>query len=357
MKLKKTIYPVMISAILFLFGCSTQINEKPIEPVKYVKVEKIVDQQLVEKLVFNGIIKEKSLTSISFRVGGPLTKLNVKPGDFVKAGELIAEIDKRDYELQVQSTKVQFNQMQGEFERYKQLFEKGKIPANSYEKIESGYLMAKTAYENAVNKLKDSKLTAPVSGYIYEKFVENFQTVNPGQVVVSIIDLSQLEVIISIPESQLTKIKNSSKNLLEVKNANVSNLPISILSISEKAKDDGMYEMKFTFNNNSKLKISPGMSAEISMICDQEASTIKIPSSAVFYEENTTRVWVFDSISKVVNKRNVRIKNISSGGKVEVISGLSPNDIIVIAGVHSLYENQVVRPVQPQSPTNIGGLL
>ena len=357
MKLKKITYSVMMFNMLMLFGCSTQIDEKPIESIKYVKVEQIADHQIADRLVFNGTIKEKSLTSISFRVGGPMTKLLVKQGDYVKIGELIAEIDKRDYELQVQSTKAQFDQLQGEHERYKQLFEKGKIPANSYEKIESGYLMAKTAYENALNKLKDSELRAPVSGYIYEKFVENFQTVNSGQAVVSIIDLSQLEVIISIPESQLSKIRNSNKNLLEVKNANVSNLPVSILSIGEKAKDDGMFEMKFVFNNSSNLNISPGMSAEISMLCNQQASIINIPAAAVFYEENKTCVWVYDSISKVVKKRNVNIKNISSGGKVEVLSGLNSNDIIVIAGIRSLHENQLVQPVQPQSPTNIGGLL
>ncbi len=82
---------------------------------------------------------------MSFRVGGPLISFNVKSGDFVRKGQVIAAIDKRDYQLQVQSTKAQFQQLRGEYERYKELYGKDKIPANSYEKIESGYLKQVTS--------------------------------------------------------------------------------------------------------------------------------------------------------------------------------------------------------------------
>ncbi len=348
---------IAMSLTLFLFGCGGVNEEQKLTHAKYVKVEKVSNQHFNDKMVFNGVIKEKSLNSISFRIGGPLKKFLVNQGDYVKKGDLIAKIDKRDYQLQVQSTKAQYEQVSGEYERYKALFSKNKIPANTYEKIESGYLLAKTAYENAVNQLNDSELRAPFSGYIHEKFVENFQTIGPGQAVVSIVDLSKLEIVISIPENQLSKIKNSTSNFLSVKNANISELPVSILSIGEKAKNDGLFEMRFELDNQKSLKVFPGMSAEISMLCSAHERAIDVPISAVFYNESKTWVWVLNNETKQIKKREVQIKNIHSGGRVEVLSGLQPNEIIVTAGVNSLLDNQLVEPLKTKSSTNIGGLL
>ncbi|MCK5023857.1 MAG: efflux RND transporter periplasmic adaptor subunit, partial [Candidatus Aenigmarchaeota archaeon] len=293
MKLNKTIY--LLVAILFAFtGCKNEKQAPQDETIKYVKVETITNGNGKNKLVFNGKIKEKSLTSLSFRVGGPLTRLNVQPGDYVRAGQVIASIDKRDYELQLQTTKAQFQQLEGEYKRYKQLVEKDKIPENTFEKIESGYLMAKTGYENAQNQLRDTGLKAPFSGYIHEKFTENFQTVGPGQPVVSIIDLSQLEVVVSVPETQLQKVKNNNSSFLDVKNANVADLPVAMQSISEKAQNDGLYKVKFSFMNNKELNIAPGMTAEVSMHCRNKNSVTTISSSAIFHQKNNNYVWVYN---------------------------------------------------------------
>ena len=343
--------------MLFLVGCSRQEETEKRSVSKYVKIEKVSNVDTRDKLVFNGLIKEKSLSNIAFRVGGLLNELKVNTGEYVLKGQLVASIDKRDYQVQLNANQAQYEQLKEEYDRYEKLFEQQKIPANSYEKIKSGFLMAKSAYENSKNQLEDTELKAPLSGYIHEKFVERFQTIGPGQAVVSIVDLSQLEIVISIPENQLAKIKNSSKSYLNVKNANISEFPVSVLSIGEKAAEDGLFEMKFVFDNNKNLEAFPGMTAEIIMLCNQGSKIIDIPISAVFYENNSTCVWVLNQKTKHIKKRNISLKNISSDGRIEVLSGLNVNEIIVTAGVHSLFDDQLVEPIKPQSSTNIGGLL
>jgi RND family efflux transporter MFP subunit len=356
MKFKSLILTISAVSALLLASCGSKEKEEA-PKAKYVKVEQVFSQKGGGKLVFNGQIKEKSLTTLSFRVGGPLVRLNVKTGDYVRKGQIIASIDKRDYKLQVQSTKAQYEQLKGEYERYKELYEKNKLPANSFEKIESGYLMAKTGYENAVNQLNDTELRAPFSGYIYEKKAENFQTVGPGVPIVSIIDLSSLEVVISVPENQILNIKRSSDNYLEVKNAGVSNFPVSIISIGEKAKRDGLYEVKLSFANNKELNISPGMSAEVTMYCKGEAASKTIPSAAVFYKDNKTCVWLYNTGTKTISQKEIQVKGIISDGKIEVLNGLSIGDSIVTTGVNSLSEGQTVEPIKKPASTNIGGLL
>ncbi|NJO88616.1 MAG: efflux RND transporter periplasmic adaptor subunit [Chloroflexia bacterium] len=345
MKIKVSILAIGVAGTLLLSACGHNRKEEA-QKAKYVKVEQVFSQKGGGKLVFNGQIKEKSLSTLSFRIGGPLVRFNVKTGDYVQKGQIIAAIDQRDYQLQVQSTKAQYEQVKGEYARYKELHDKNKIPANSYEKVESGYLMAKTAYENAVNQLRDTELRAPFSGYIYEKMVENFQTVGPGVPIVSIIDVSSLEAVISVPENQILNIKRSSDNYLNVKNANVSNLPVSIVSIGEKAKQDGLYEVKLSFANSKELNISPGMSAEVTMYCKGENVSNTIPASAVFYKDNKTCVWLYNTGTKSVSQKEIEVKGIISDGKIEVSGGLGVGDSIVTTGVNSLSEGQTVEPIQ-----------
>ncbi|MGQ8338125.1 efflux RND transporter periplasmic adaptor subunit [Sunxiuqinia sp. A32] len=357
MKASSTICLIFAATLFTLISCSNKGNEPKAETIKFVKVETINTSASQNKLVFNGKIKERSLTSLSFRVGGPIAELNVQPGDYVVAGQVIASIDNRDYELQVASTKAQWQQLQGEYNRYKQLVEQDKIPENTFEKIESGYLMAKTRYDNALNQLKDTELKAPFSGYIYEKFTENHQTVGAGTPIVSIIDISQLEVVVSVPENLLQKVKSDKTSFLDVKNAQVSQLPIQLTSVSEKTMKDGMYEVKFSFANNEKLKIAPGMTAEVSLIGDAQNSILTIPSSAVFHEVSNNYVWVFNSSTQKIGKQQIEIGALRSGGRIEVTSGLKSGDQIVTAGVHSVTDGQKVRPIAPQTATNVGGLL
>ena len=354
----KSIFLVLAAAFFALSGCKNSTEEAPqAETIKNVKVETVSDGVVQSSMTLNGKIKEKSLTSLSFRVGGPLKKLNVKQGDYVRAGQVIAEIDKRDYQLQLETTKAQFEQVEGEYNRYKQLIDQNKIPENTFEKIKSGYLMAQTAYENAENQLQDTELKAPFSGYIYEKFVENYQTVGAGIPIVSIIDNSHLEVVVSISESQLNRVKSDKKSFVNIANAAIKQLPVKLLSVSEKAMSDGLYEVKFSFENKDDLKVAPGMTAEVTVYCQAEENKLSVAATAIFHEKTNTYVWVYNPSSGKVEKREVKIALDGTQGRVNLVSGVNNGEQVVTAGVNYLVEGQKVKPLTTPAVTNIGGLL
>lgn len=356
MRFHRTSYLLLIVFLAFV-GCKNKNETTQNQAIKYVKVKTINNGVTESKMIFNGKIKEKSLTSLSFRVGGPLAKLTVETGDYIRTGQVIATIDKRDYELQVQTTKAQYQQLEGEYKRYKQLVEKDKIPENTFERIKSGYLMAQVVYENAQNQLQDTELKAPFSGYVYEKFVENHQTVGSGDPIVSVIDLSHLEAVVSVSESQLQRVKSYKESFLTVSNAQINKLPVKLLSVSEKTKDDGLYEVKFAFKNSEELKIAPGMTAEVTMYSQAQNGNLTVPASAVFHKKTSDYVWIYNPSSKIVKKRKIEIADIKSKGKVAVVSGLSGGEQVVTAGVHYLVDGQEVKPIQTPSATNVGGLL
>lgn len=357
MNKQKTHILLFVGAILiFLSSCKNEehiITKKP----KYVKISQVIDSENTQTLVFNGVIKENKLSSLSFRVGGPLIKLEVKPGDYIEKGELIAQIDSRDYQLQLNSTKAQYEQIKGEYDRYQQLYDKDKIPANSFEKIKSAYLMAEVAYTNAKNQIYDTKLLAPYSGYIHEKKTENFQTVGPGQEIVTIIDLSKLKVIINVPESKISDIQKDNKNYLNINNLHINHLPIRINSISEKTYKNGLYQVEFIFKNENEMTISPGMTAEVSIEITHDDKNISIPSSALHYKNDKTCVWVYDYKTQTIKQRAIEVKGMTKDGNISVMSGISFGETVITTGVTCLTEGQIVEPIKPISETNIGGLL
>ncbi len=348
---------ITCTSLFLMTSCNTECGEKE-QSTRFVKVEKVSTNNAVTDLTFNGNIKEKSTTQVSFRVGGPLTKLDVNIGSYVKKGQTISVIDQRDYRLQVQTAKAQYMQAKGEYERYNELYKKKKLPENTLEKLEAGYLMAKAAHENAGNALKDTELKAPVSGYIFEKFTENYQTVGPGQPIVSIVDMSKQEVVIHVPASKLSEINEDRKVYCSVQNAGVTNIPAELTNVAKKAGADNLYEVRFQLNLDPKTNIKPGMSAEV--LIDGYVNTpesISVPVGAVFHSNRKNYVWVYNAQTSVVKKREVAVKNLNNNGRVSIRKGINAGEQIVTAGIHSLVENQQVKPIQERSKTNIGGLL
>ena len=333
-------------------------EEQKVVKEKYVKTYQVSSATSDSENTYNGSIKEKSLTAISFRVAGPVLELEVVSGDFVKKGDVIAKIDPRDYQLQLQSAEAQYKQAKSEYERYKVLADRKTIPQNTFERVESGYLLAKTAYENAVNQLEDTELIAPFDGYVFEKFAEQFQTVNIGEPIMSLVDLSHAEVVISISESQLKKFKQNPKSYVSINDIGLDRKEIKLLSIAEKAAQDGTYEIKYVLNDPSKYGVLPGMTAELSIEENNNTlSVLSIPISALFTENNANYVWVYNKANKKINKRKIEVAEILEDGKINVVSGLKPQEIIISAGVFTLSEGQSVKPLKAVSKSNIGGLL
>jgi RND family efflux transporter MFP subunit len=357
MNLKDLAKGFILIGAFFLVSCSENESKEITKHLKYVKIEKVSSQNANQELIFNANIKEKSLNMLSFRVGGPMTQLNVQAGEFVQKGQVIAQIDKRDYETQLATRRAQYEQIKAEYERYQELHDKSKIPDNSYEKVKSGYLMAKAAYENAVHQLEDTELKAPFSGYIHEKMSENYQTVGPGQPIVSMIDKSVLEMQISVPENQISNINKEGLSLINIKNANIKNHPIQLVNISNKTGKDGLYKIKYLIEGEVCTNILPGMSSEVIIQSPETSQLTSIPSSAVFNKNKQNYVWLYNSNSKNITQKQIKINGFLSDGNIEVIDGLKQGDSVVTSGVSSLFEGELVEPIKPASATNIGGLL
>lgn len=126
-------------------------------------------------------------SELSFRVGGPIDRFDVYAGNRYERGNIIAEIDPRDFRIRKERAEAVYRQSKAEFERIEALYRKENISASTYEKAKADYISAKTAFDTAVCELEDTRLTAPFTGYVGEVYIEKFQDVKATQPVVSLI--------------------------------------------------------------------------------------------------------------------------------------------------------------------------
>ncbi len=101
---------LVLLPVFFIAACSNQSNGEE-EIIRKVKVEKVQKASDVLRGNFSGVIEEARDVNLAFRVAGPIQAIYVKEGSFVKEGQLVAEIDPRDYQTQVNVAQAQYNQV------------------------------------------------------------------------------------------------------------------------------------------------------------------------------------------------------------------------------------------------------
>ena len=127
--------PLMVAVILigsFITSCGEQTKDT--DRVKTVKIDTVRTESAQTILQYPGKIKAAEDISLAFRVSGTIRKIHVKDGQPVKAGQLLAELDPTDYQIQLDATEAQYKQVKSEAERVIALYKDGGTTPVAYDK-------------------------------------------------------------------------------------------------------------------------------------------------------------------------------------------------------------------------------
>ena len=347
---------LLLSILTILWGC-TGNNEEQNEIIRKVKIEPVQQADSLAVKYYPGIMKGAGEVNLAFRVAGPIKKILVKEGDYVKQGQLVAQMDTRDYEIQLQVAQAQHDQVEAEAGRVIELYNRKSVNENDYDKAVSGLKMVEAQLKNAKDQLNDTKLHAPVSGYIQKvNFLENEMT-DAGMPVVSMIDVDYYLVEVEIPVSLYVE-RDAIISFTGVQpSVSDKTFDLQLLSYSKKANNNQLYRMQLRLNPDNRLKLAPGMDVQVRIVLGTNGSMQTcVPLTALFNEKGKTFVWVYQS-GQNVEKREVVTGKLTGDGRIRISDGLKPEEQIVVAGVNNLSDNERVEPLEPVSETNVGGLL
>lgn len=299
-----------------------------------------------QSLMVEGVIEAVKSSQLAPQVSGSITVLNVKAGDEVKAGQVLARIDTRianqqaaASQAQVAAARAQLSAARQEYERKKRLYEKQYISQAAFERAESDY---KTAEAQTKAELAQTgvagvqaglhTVTAPYAGVVAEVMVEQGDMAMPGNPLLTIYDPQAMRAVVNVPQSQLANIKQGAAAKVMIPGAIETESSLTADSITILPTADAV-------TNNVKVRLllpqrlksaKPGMFARAALPASvtNAESRIYVPSQAVIKRSELRAVYVVDNQGNP-QLRQVRVGR-QQGDQVEILAGLQTGEKIAL---------------------------
>jgi RND family efflux transporter MFP subunit len=347
---------LFLAAASLLSGCKTGNNSENRTAVKNVKTISPVVMSDVTTRTFPGVVKAASVINVGFKTAGQISRIAVREGVFVREGDIIAELDKKDYLLQLEGTQIQYNQLKTEVERLETLFNRNSLPANDYEKAKAGLEALGVMLQAHTNTVENTVLKSPVSGYVQSVNFARSEMVNAGMTVVTLIDVSSVSIETELPASLFLRFDDFIGYSCRTNLSDGEDIPLSFIGINRKSNSSQLHKMIFS-PKSSNSRLAPGMNVEVIIRIAEKTpeNAYTLPFKTVFSENGKSYVWVIQS--GVVKKREVQTGGISQTGDLIILSGVSDGDEIVESGLRTLQDNDRVYVIPKPSKSNVGGLL
>ncbi len=352
--------------LIFIISCGEKeadVTERMV--IRPVKMMTLTSEGAISKLTFPGKVRAAQRVDLAFQVPGPLIELPVREGQEVKNGDLLARIDPKDFQTNLRKAEGQLAKAKAARERAESEYDRilrirkedpgatsqsmvdRRLEAVNASKAEINSLEA--TVEGANNQLSYTYLRAPFTGVIAKRYVDNFEEVRAKQPIVSLQDISDIEILIDVPENVMATLKKGSvKTFAEFASAPEKQFELTGKELAKEADPKTQtYRAVLTMPSPQGIRILPGMTANVTAhIQGQEGDAIPlvIPAIAVFADEaGTSNVWVVDLDTMTVHKRKVTTGDLTGTDSIHVLEGLNPGDRIVVTGVSQLREGVQVR--------------
>jgi membrane fusion protein (multidrug efflux system) len=391
--------------MLLLGGCS------PAPPVSRETPQGVMVRQpnrFEHPLTINasGNVEAAETAYLSFQVAGQVRKVFVEEGQAVRAGQVLAELDVRDYQdrlnaaasqagaasanlqkadaglrkQELAQAKVDLDRVEDEYKRLNALHERGSLAPNDYKKIEAAYLAARERYsmaeegtrredklaarevfhgaqaqESIAKKaLADTRLTAPFAGIIAKKDVENGMLVSSSRPVFVLMSLQPAKVRIGVPEAEIGKIRIGQKAAIQIPSLGARDFDGRVETIGFAADPAARtFSVKIDVPN-PRLELRAGMVAESRIQTGEKVTAMTVPGQAIVRDaQGATTVFVFFPEKNRVYARRVDTGSVF-GREVEITRGLSGSEKIVVGGQQLVHEGAPVTAAEAGAAAGAG---
>ena len=359
---------IQIAFITAITLTLTACKEQPqvIEQIRTLKTFTVTDLADGQQRKFPGIVHATDSSSLSFEVGGKVSTVNVDIGDHVSKGQVLSELDKEPYKLDVKIAEADLATAQSDYKNKRQQFarvdeleKKGWASKSMWDAALAARDSAKNQINFTSSKLnlakRDLRLTsliAPYDGSIAARMVDPHVKVLPGKKLFEIHADGALQVEFDIPETIISRIHLGLP--VEVFFPTLGSLSSAgrISFIGSAAGAANAFPVKADLLD-PPLQIKPGMTADVNFILRDETKTAGylVPLAAIEPGDDTAMgyVFIYDQETSVVKRTAIDSPKTGAGqnNMVQITKGVSAGDRVAVAGVSFLTDGQKVKLMQP----------
>lgn len=343
---------LLFSAVLSFTACNNASEEKKIDstPAVPVTVSSVAAENNTPFLTASGKIEAANSVTLSTRMMGFVDKVHVTVGQKVTKGQLLVSINNSDLSAKSAQTsagiteaQAAFNNAEKDYQRFQNLFAENSASQKELDDQRARYEMAKARLEGAKQMKNEVQsqfayvnLRAPFNGVVTSKNIEAGDMANPGVPLISVEGPGNFEVIASVPESEISKIKSGSEVQVIVKSSDKI-LPATVTEVSTSAKNTGGQYLVKVVLDKTDASILSGMYATVQFPIEKktETTTVLVPQEALVKRGQLTGIYTV-SESNTALLRWLRLGR-TFGDNVEVLSGLAADENYIIAAEGKLF--------------------
>jgi membrane fusion protein (multidrug efflux system) len=380
--------------LLLLAGCGPKAPVAADQPVPVrVRTPNRVRQPV--SVAVSGTVEANVTAQGAFQIAGRVAKVFVEEGQAVSKGQVLAELDSTDYRnaydaaqgqadaaravddkaqegprsQELEQARIDYEQWQDQYTRMKFLYDHKSLPANDFVKIEAGYHAAQQRYEmarqgtrvqdkeaasgqsraaaaqlhEAEKRLGDTKLRAPISGFVGMRRIDAGDTVGAGIPVIAVLDLNPVKVRVAVPESEIGKVREGERATVAIPSLDGRQFEGKVETVGVAADPASRtYSAKIAVANPARL-LRAGMVSEARVFSSAMVNAITVPGGAIVHDpQGVAQVYVYSPERQRVYARRVDVGG-PIGSEVEILSGLTGDEQVVVAGQQNVREGSPAR--------------
>jgi multidrug efflux pump subunit AcrA (membrane-fusion protein) len=346
----------------------------------------------------SGTVEAIESVDLGFQVAGRVARVYIDEGQNARRGQCLAELEATDYEYGLQAAegqagvaqasldkaragtraeeleqaKVVFERAEDDYKRYRQLYERKSMAAADFSKVEAAYRAARAQYQMAQNgarvedraaagsalkqaeaqvavsrkRVADTRLLAPLGGVLARRNIDPGEMVSAGLPAFTIMSLDPVRVRAGVPETDVGRVHKGQRARISIPALDGRQFTGTVDLVGVAADPASRTFSIRIVVPNPGLLLKAGMIAEANIEGSGTVDTLVIPGEAVVHDsQGSTLVYVYYPSQKQVHARRVEAGSVRDRG-IEIVSGLTPGDLVVVAGQHKVREGALVEVVQ-----------
>ena len=365
MEQSKVILP---AALLFLAACKPEVETTVSDPIRTVVVQEAAIASPVRTRAFPAVLQPPEVTPLAFDIGGRLGAIDLRIGQDVTAGDVLATVEAEDATLRLQQAEAALEEAQTaarnareEADRQTKLYQRGVASIAARDRTVTQAEQAEARMTQALRNLdllretlSDTALRAPFDGVIDGIAVQAFGSVRVGQPVLTMYEDTGLQTTIFVSYDVVTNLELGQTVSVMPADGDAEAIEATLTEIGRRAAAVSSFPIVLTLND-TRPDLRSGMAVEvmIDLPLPDARHGIEIPLSAIALNRNvsldggvrTAEVFVARPDrdgAATLDIEEVRISAVARAS-VFVSDGLQPGDLVVTAGVPHLNPGQTVR--------------
>jgi len=311
-----------------------------------VKVTPVKTEEVSLDFSANGNFQPIQELTFSAEKSGKVISVLVKEGDYVRVGQTLLTVRGDVINVSAQQAQAVYQNAKSDYSRYENAYKTGGVTKQQLDQAKLALTNAQSSLTQANINVGDTKVKAPINGFINKKYVEpgSILAGMPATALFDIVNVSKLKLVVTVNETQVASLKKGNNVSITASVYPDKTFSGKITFIASKSDESLNFPVEIEIANNSDNDLKAGMYGTANFASNQQKQNLMVvPRNAFVGSVSSNQIFVAEN--GVAKLRKVTAGRIL-GDKVEIINGLSDGETVIVTGQINLQDGNAVEIIK-----------